>query len=421
MFLRQFVGLSALLFLAAPACAQPVSLLQALEDESPRSLERALAEANLSPPEKRLAEGVLASMLNRDAEAENLLSRSAGDRKLSAELRRHAADSLAGVRLRTGDFSGVAAMLDAADAIEPLDADQRRARNFVEPLAHAPRIVRGKLTPARIKLTRDMADLPRAEALINGAQQEAVLDTGAAYSTIVESAAKRLGFRFFDGAVSVGAAAVEDVPARVAIADALSFGGIEFQNVIFIVLPDEMLSFADGQYTIEAIIGFPVLSRLERLTFEADKEGEWLSFTPSRKQASGNLYLDGLSPVVLADVDGLDSPLRLVLDTGAHVTNLSRAAVQNNPALATKAEERSARFGGAGGSVEEEDALIIPELSLTIAGRPVTLQDVMVLSGGQASRRDGLLGQDVLRSGRGYVLDFRAMSLKLLPASPGRK
>ncbi len=416
---RLMTGLAAALIAAAAQAQQPApSLAQALQDENPRSLELALGEKKMAKPERRLAKGLLAAMLNRDDDAEALLSASAHDKKLSPEMRREAAETLAGVRLRIGDFAGAAAMLDAADEIEALDADERRARNFVAPLASAPRIERAPLKPGAVAVTRDMAGLARADALVNGAPQDAVLDTGAAYSTIVESVAERLNLRFFDGAVSVGAAAVEDVPARIAIADTLLLGGAEFKNIVFIVLPDEALSFAGGQYTIETIIGFPVLSRLERLTFAADDSGETLSFAPSPASArAGNLYLDGLSPVVLAKTEGADAPLRMVLDTGAAATNLSLEAVRAHPALAEKAESRSASYGGAGGTVEREDALAIPELALDISGAPVTLRDVMVLASGQASRRDGLLGQDVLRSGTGYVLDFRAMTLELLPSS----
>ncbi|MEE2692445.1 MAG: aspartyl protease family protein [Pseudomonadota bacterium] len=420
---RLMTGLAAAL-IAAAAQAQELSpsLAQALQDENPRSLERALAETRMTKAERRLAEGLLSAMLNRDDDAEALLSASARDKKLSPDMRRQAAETLAGVRLRIGDFAGAATMLDAADEIEALDADERRARNFVAPLAAAPRIERAPLRPGHLAVTRDMAGLARAGALINGAEQEAVLDTGAAYSTIVESAAERLNLRFFDGAVSVGAAAVEDVPARVAIADALSLGDAAFENVLFIVLPDEALSFADGQYTIEAIIGFPVLSRLERLAFEADNAGETLSFAPSAAAArAGNLYLDGLSPVVLVKTEGADAPLRMVLDTGAAATNLSLEAVRTHPALAEKAESRSARYGGAGGAVEEKDSLAIPELTLDIAGAPVTVRNVLVLATGQASRRDGLLGQDVLRSGSGYVLDFKAMTLELLPSAASQE
>jgi hypothetical protein len=319
------------------------------------------------------------------------------------------------VKLRTGDFAGAADALQAADAISPLDAPARQAMAFADALRGAPRITREDMETGRIPLSRDMAELPRAEASINGRAQEAVLDTGAAYSTVTESTAEKLGLAIFDGEVSVGAAAVEAVASRLALADEVELGGARFRNVIFIVVPDDALSFADGLYTIDAIIGFPVLARLERLVFEANADGEWLAYGPSQGAGAGNLFLEGLSPMVLVEAEQAGEPLRLMLDTGARVTNLSRRALEAHPALSAAAVARAGSVGGAGGSAVEEDALAIPSLTLRIAGVPVTLSEVMVFSSGEAGRRHGLLGQDVLRAGKGYVIDFAAMSFELLP------
>lgn len=386
------------------------------ETMGPDSLRAALA--HLAPgAERDLAEGTLAAMLNRSLEAETLLSGVAMDAAGEDTLRRRAAIALSGVRLRSGQFAGAADALKLAGEIEPLDAASAQALDFAESLKTAPAMTMGPLTPGHLALSLDMAGLHRAEVSVNGTIQEAVLDTGAAYSTITQSAAERLGLQFFGDDISVGAAALDSVASAVAVADTFEVGGICFRNVVFIVLPDAALSFADGQYTIEAIVGFPVLSSLERLTFESGEDADRLSFGPSAGAGEPNFYLDGLSPIVIADAAGADRPLHLLLDTGAQATSLSRQALTGNPGLAAQLVATVAEVGGAGGSVTDEDAGTLPGMTLQLGGSAIPLVDVQVHSVGQAGKRDGILGQDILRSGSGFVLDFRAMELKLLKSA----
>lgn len=48
------------------------------------------------------------------------------------------------------------------------------------------------------------------------------------------------------------------------------------------------------------------------------------------------------------------------------------------------------------------------------AGRPLSLSNVEVIPDPRPERH-GVLGQDVLRSGAGYILDLQALYFKLLP------
>jgi hypothetical protein len=69
-------------------------------------------------------------------------------------------------------------------------------------------------------------------------------------------------------------------------------------------------------------------------------------------------------------------------------------------------------LGGAGGEVTHNDALAIASIDVNAGGRTVTLQDVRVTENDR--NQHGLIGQDLLRSGSGYVLDFDAMRFELL-------
>ncbi|MCC5980843.1 MAG: retroviral-like aspartic protease family protein [Oceanicaulis sp.] len=394
---------------------QPLALEEALEADGPRALQ-ALAPAGLGASERRLVDGALAAFAGQDGVAEAELAAAMEDSALTPDLRRHAASFLAGVRLRAEDFDGAAQAFDVADQITPLVPDVAQARAFVEPLRGQPGIVMEGFVPGCLDIARDPAGLPRGDIAINGGVQEAVLDTGAAFSTITQSVAERMGLRPISGEVSVGAAGADDVSSSFAIADNLEIGPVRFSNVVFIVLPDEALSFAGGRYTIEAILGMPVFLRLERLSFAQANGTESFCFQRSEDEAGGsNIYLEGLSAIVEADVENAGAPLHLLIDTGAQATTLSARPISLFPALAQGAQARGARVGGAGGVVWDGGAVTLPELTVEIGGEAVTITGISAgISQGAAGRRDGLLGQDVLSARGGFTLDFKTMRLELL-------
>jgi hypothetical protein len=88
MFCRSLAA--AFLLLASSAMAQEGDLADALERGEPGAVQRML-DAGLPAAEQRLAEGALAGMLNRDADAGELLSAAMLDDALDRDLRRRAA------------------------------------------------------------------------------------------------------------------------------------------------------------------------------------------------------------------------------------------------------------------------------------------------------------------------------------------
>ena len=243
-----------------------------------------------------------------------------------------------------------------------------------------------------------------------------MLDTGANYSTIMSSVAQQLGLRILEGGISVGASGNNAVGGEIAIAPAMSFAGADFTDVVFIVLPDEDLTFGEGVYTIPAIIGLPVFAALGRVSFEREGEREVLSHTLSDGgwTEASNLIFRGLSPIALVEANG--HPVRMFIDSGATESHLTPRAVADYPALLEGAGAGSTRVGGAGGEKVFEDAAIIPQLFVSIAGETVELSDIHVLDDA-VDGRHGLIGQDILNAANGYVLDFAARRFELLTDS----
>lgn len=411
--MRRYLLPLILLFLSPStlAAASP-DLAAAIDDRDPAGL---AAAAEASGAEARLARAVAKAWRGQDEAAEAALRSALGARGLSADLKRRAWLTLGGLYLRTGQFAQAAAALGEAgvEADPDAAAGNAQTRAFAAALASAPAMTVEVGPPSDVPIVYDIAGLPRAPVSVNGVRADAILDTGANFSTINESTAARMGLAPIGADVSVGGVANADVASRLAIAEMLQFGGARFRDVVFIVLPDAALSFAGGRYTIDMIIGIPVLRSLQRLEVRDGGDGATLRYRPSNAKPGpeSNLMFDALHPVVT--VGAGEARLRLLLDTGANGTQLAKRAVEEFPAIAVGAERRPTEVGGAGGSATHEDALSLPSLTLTIAGKDVTIEEVSVVA--DRSQRHGILGQDAMRGTGGYVMDFKAMRFELSP------
>ena len=221
----------------------------------------------------------------------------------------------------------------------------------------------------------------------------AILDTGAANSVASVTTARRLHLRMrrLEGAVT--SAGIGRVSAQFAVADTLHFAGHFFRNVPFIVLPDESLAVPvdHGVTRLEPIVGFSVLRRLGRVEFLQVGAKERLRVgaeTPGGDMRQ-NLFLAGSLPMVLVSANSDPTPLRMALDTGANRSALDPA---------------------------NESATIIPRLTLKVGTRTSQLSRVPISKGPENC--DGTLGQDALRSGGGYIIDFEHMTVEVLATKP---
>lgn len=402
-----------LMLLAQPATARADALTQALRAADVDRLEQL---ASGSEPSAGLARALALSLRRLDGEALPALEREAGPQQ-PAPQRLLALQTLAALQLRNSRFAAAQAALSAAAALEPLDAQSQQTLEFVEALAQVPAMRADAGASARLRVQRDAAGLARISAQIEGQAQDAVVDTGAAFSTLTASAAKRLGLTLLERGASVGSVSRAAVATRFALARELRLDQAVLHDVVFIVLPDEALSFAGGAYRIDAILGLPVFLQLGRLAVEQMPGGsEQLSLgaaAPSGHDGAP-LIMQGLEPLLLAGIAPTPQGLRLFVDTGARRSQLLANAAEQFPALLAGAASQAHTLSGAGGASTDEQAQKLPTLALQIGTRRIDLSDVPLLSK-RAEDRHGAIGQDVLRQGRGYVMDFEQMRLRLLP------
>lgn len=288
-------------------------------------------------------------------------------------------------------------------------ANMREAYNTVEPLKELP--------PQKIYLTDDVT-IPVSRNQFshvimrvsgNGQSEDFVFDTGAMFSTISESCAVRLGIRILQSAVNVGTSINSKVQSKIGVADKLQIGELLLENVAFLVLPDEMLTFPQVNYAIHGIIGFPIMYMMKEISIQQD-EILTVSVRPKKRDLR-NLFLDGLSPIVQFEVEG-DTVL-FKMDTGANTSDFSEKYFSTHKdIILAKGTPRIAKRGGGGGIIEQE-VYDLENVRLKIGGQEFTIPTITVLPDKFSffENYDGNLGQDVLMYFNKFILNFEDMYL----------
>ncbi len=378
-----------------------------------------LSSTAATAQQRSLAAGALLALRNEDAKATAVLlpiTRSAASRLVRAT----ADVALAEVYVRDQRYRACysafrAAVQLSAGAISP---GKRQDMADCQALAEVKPMHLTREQPGSLPITRDSVGLIRVPVEIDGRRHEAVVDTGAGFSTISASAAASARVRMLRQSLRVGTASKRALAMRLGVARQVRFGNATLTNVVFIVLPDSAMRFPDG-YHVNAVIGLPVLMALgRRLEFVNSGAPTLLYDVPPGKPAGragsgSNMLLSGLAPLVLVHVPGALNPLPMELDTGAPSTVFDHNAVADAPILLAHAKRHVLQAVGAGGVVSE-GGLLLPEVTLTIGERQFALKNVPVYPAASAISSyhiDGLIGQNVVRQGAWWVIDFKTMTL----------
>lgn len=408
------------LFVPAAAIAEDARVPVAIEANDPIALEGLLRSPSLSPAETALITGALAAMRFDDNAAIESLTRAAEMDGMGPRERRQTLSMLGGVHLRANNYAAAIRALDAAAAAGDTTQtdDERLASKQTRDVAFALRAQLPQLhEPPRfssVPIKRDVAGLARAGGSVNDQVQEFVLDTGAGYSTVTRSTAMKLKLRMLPDQISVGSTALKAVPSQLGIADDVTIAGNRFRNVVFLVLEDSALSFANGAYKIDAILGFPVLARLGRVEFARNGDAETLRIAPSAAAPRvRDLYLDMLRPLVIVDIERAGR-VRMLLDSGARRSALSSLFGSTYPALLNDAKRSTKTVGGAGGTKQIE-VRTLTNVTVVVDGQPRKLDAVDVEVSDEKEMEHGIIGQDVLRADGGFALDFNTMDFIFLP------
>lgn len=259
----------------------------------------------------------------------------------------------------------------------------------------------------KVSAKRDMAGLINIPLTVNGIEGEFVFDTGANFSVITKSYALKHNIKILDGKIKVGGMTGNKMDSELGVAEDLQIGNMIFHNVILLVMPDEVLTFAGGMYKINGIIGFPVIRAMREIHFK--NEEIIVPLLPAKKDLN-NLFLSGFIPVINVIISG-DS-LAFSFDTGAKKTILFTPYYEKyKSTIEEKYTAEEIEVGGAGEN-KKVQGFILDDLTLDIGGSKAAIEKIKLVKEkllDDSKYFYGNLGQDFFSQFDEMILNFESM------------
>lgn len=269
--------------------------------------------------------------------------------------------------------------------------------------------------PSRLPIRRNPLGTFDVDAVANGVDGSWMLDSGANYSVVSESFARRLGLAVKGAAGGVGSTTGTSVQSEVAVVKEIRLGSATLCNVAVLVVRDDLLhmKLPDKEHQISAAFGFPVFQALGRIHFHGDKAIS-IGSAPGAMEGGVRIYMDGLAPVVMASTEGVAVPF--ALDTGSSTTSLSSAywmKVKDRADAWPRSQRPSAGLGG----TRSLDTVTQPEWKFALGKDDVTLRNVRIETesrpGPGGPPMFGTFGQDLWANAAGFTLDFQSMRFRV--------
>lgn len=251
-----------------------------------------------------------------------------------------------------------------------------------------------------LELHKDMVGLDNIPVLAGGDTLDFIFDTGANLSTLCMSVAEKMGMDIIPTEIQVGSITGEKVPARLAVCDQMSIGNAQLKNVVFLVFPDDQLSFPQIGYKMSGILGYPVMEAFGEI--QITREGTMI--IPEEYSAfpgPSNMAMDGLTPLICLE----GNPY--TFDTGADHTMFYAAYYQDHREEIYKTEK--IQFGGAGG-IREFDGFVIDK-TFNISGKEITVEGIHLIKEKikESETVYGNIGQDLMGQFSKMILNFDQM------------
>lgn len=237
-----------------------------------------------------------------------------------------------------------------------------------------------------------------------------VFDSGANISTIRRSVAIRMGVHFTGSTVEVNNSVGTTVGTECGYIPRLMIGDMVVENIMVLIMPDASLTFDDLGYSIDGIIGFPVIRALGEFSISGDG---WLRISPQdvNEPRRQNMFQKGMLPFVEVWLDG--ERLTMVLDTGAAISQLSRRYYKKHRVKIKKYSAQATVSIGGAGATKEFCHHRLKDKSFEVSGKTIALPsvNVMMTNTFRDKKNDGFMGQDMLLHSGEVVMNFHDMYL----------
>ena len=329
--------------------------------------------------------------------------------KPAPDLERKARYELFWALTRLGEYGQAAAEVGAASRLageaKGNHPDYENARRLLEALSGVPGQTVEFGPSSAVQAHRNPLGLWEVPVEVNGQHGEWIFDTGANYSTVTESEARRMGLAIREVSAYANDFAGAGHPTRLAVAGELRFGSARLRNVVFLVLADGTPPLSLAKYPIRGILGLPVMRALECVEVSAEGAIAFGKRAPAATPPPANFFFDGLNVIVQVAHSGHN--VQMMLDTGAGTVLYPSMLDSFAP------WERDQLKGSNGGGSAKREVELVPFIQLETAGRTLYLNGIGLFSKAPpgTSGRDGVLGIDAVKGG--FRIDFRAMRFTL--------
>lgn len=260
-----------------------------------------------------------------------------------------------------------------------------------------------------IPVYRDFAGLLNLPVSHNNDTVDFVFDTGANISVITKSLARKFGAHILSDKAKVNSIAGIKMDCELGYCD-ISLTDMEIKNALFLVMEDSLLSFGNGYYVINGIIGFPVINALKEIIIKDDK----LLILPEKQETcqSNNFALDNLNPAILVVYKNDSLPFHF--DTGADRTLLFNSFFEKyKNEIINNCSSAVSSVNGAGGYTNTKVYLL--DSAMFMAGKAEsTLDSIEVLTLDLLHDHKyvyGNFGQDFIRNYSIMKINFESMCI----------
>lgn len=314
--------------------------------------------------------------------------------------------------LRLASYREALQAADSALQYPELSAAQRQDIQNTRRIAYALQ----KTPPQRLS-KRSQSILPlsgtHVHVTMNGHARDYAYDTGANFSFLMASEADSLDISVLPAGFQARTATGGNVTGNVGVVDSLTIGQITLTHVVFMIFPDEMLTFPGG-FQLRGILGFPVLEALGELHVYQDRIVVPDS-VPTRDVH--NMVLDEFTPLIQFTYAG--DTLIGRFDTGANRSVFYAPFFQRYFASSVTPDAIDTLQAGGVGGVQSHPVYWLSPAQIELAGQIIRFDSSAVHTAPLASNTDSYLyanlGLDLLTHFKYYILNFQSMSLLVKP------
>jgi len=281
--------------------------------------------------------------------------------------------------------------------------------------------------PFVMQVSKDPLGLTDIPVFVDALPQSWMLDPTAPFNLIARSAAREVGLKVSDEAVTIRTLTGKPMRVHMTVIPRFTIAGrLTLRNMTAFVFEDADYFFPKTRYQVEGVLGYAALEALGSVKITADATIEVIPGKalpdpndppdPKKDPAGGRFFLDGDQVIVAMGSPGNER--MFAVDAGGQQSYLTSRWYDEHATDFTGQKPQMYSLPGMP-SLAPGPAYVTETLPLDVGGTTVHAHYVPVLTQplGSAALDDvyGVLGVDVLDQLRSYTFDYRTMRFSVSP------